>query len=143
MTNRVAELRELMREGKRVDREDLPEELLLLEECVRLHPAEYAVKLTCLERELKRTLNRFNHYKARIDEVIETFGIQSCINDVEDLKKSLHKFVYSQQIQTLENLIENHATTVGQRGASGPFKIVEVEYIKAELDKLRQELNAG
>lgn len=65
MTDRVAELRELMREGKRLDREDLPEKLLLLEECVRLHPAEYAVKLTCLEREVLRFRNQLEASEKR------------------------------------------------------------------------------
>lgn len=45
----LSPLLERMKKGQRVGRDDLPESLHILEECVRLHSAEYAVKIQHLE----------------------------------------------------------------------------------------------
>lgn len=50
--NTLNELLDRMKKGGRVSRDDLPESLLILEECINLHSAEYAVKYQHLEDKL-------------------------------------------------------------------------------------------
>lgn len=52
-TSELEPLLDIMRKGQRVERDDLPESLHILEECVRLHSAEYAVRIQHLENQVE------------------------------------------------------------------------------------------
>lgn len=55
-------------------------------------------------------------------------------------KKLLNKFAIEKQIEVLACIIKKHSTVAGQSGASGPFRIIEVEYVKKEIEQLRAKL---
>lgn len=43
-----------LKKGQRIDRDDLPESLLLLEECISLHPAEYTILFSYLQHKVSK-----------------------------------------------------------------------------------------
>lgn len=81
MLERLLELKEHIRKAGRVERSDLPKDMLILEECINLHPAEYAVNYVLMERKLKQLECYIDRANSLLDEVRDSGDYGSRIDD--------------------------------------------------------------
>lgn len=81
MLKRLLELKSKMNKAGRVERHDLPKEMLILEECINLHPAEYAVNYELMERELKQLREYVDKANELLNEVRDSGDFASHIDE--------------------------------------------------------------
>ena len=74
MNERLLELREHMKKGGRVERSDLPKEMRTLEECVNLHPAEYAVKYELMEQRVRELEKNKQELESEVCALLGRYG---------------------------------------------------------------------
>lgn len=81
MIEELLELKHHMHKAGRVERHQLPKELLILEECINLHPAEYAVNYELMERELISLRNYVDKANELLNEIRDSGDFASRIDE--------------------------------------------------------------